>query len=109
MNPFVGTWVANLEKSQRHVNHQFQSATLTFGETADGVAMTHAGVNMSGKHESGTTVLHPDGVERPASPQAPGVMAVTTYQARTSSRRRRAPMAGRSAARRTRSLAMASS
>ena len=80
MNPFVGTWVANLEKSQRHVNHQFQSATLTFGESSDGVAMTHAGLNMSGKHESGTTILCPDGVERPASPQAPGVMAVTTYQ-----------------------------
>jgi hypothetical protein len=34
MNPFLGTWVANLEKSRRHANHQFQSATLTFEVSA---------------------------------------------------------------------------
>jgi hypothetical protein len=43
MNPFVGTWIANIEKSRRHANHQFQSATLTFEVTGDGVSMTHAG------------------------------------------------------------------
>ena len=41
--------------------------------------MTHAGVNMSGKTESGTTVLTPDGQEHAVSPQAPGVVAVTTW------------------------------
>jgi hypothetical protein len=49
MNPFVGTWNASIEKSRRHANHQFQSATLTFAVTGDSVSMTHAGVNMSGQ------------------------------------------------------------
>jgi hypothetical protein len=77
MNPFVGTWIANIEKSRRHVNHQFQSATLTFEVAGDGISMTR--VNMSGKHESGTTVYKPDGQEHAVSPQAPGVVAVTTW------------------------------
>jgi len=79
MNPFAGTWIANIEKSHRHANHQFQSATLTFEVTGDAVSMTHAGVNMSGKSESGTTVLIPDGHEHPMSPQAPGVVTATRW------------------------------
>ena len=79
MSAFPGTWVANLEKSHRHANHQFHSATLTFDVSGDVVSLTHAGVNMSGKHESGTTVLHADGVERPVSPQAPGVFVKTNW------------------------------
>ncbi len=79
MNPFVGHWIANLEKSRRHTNHQFQSATLTFDVTGSDVSLTHAGTNMAGKEESDTTVLHADGVERPASPHAPGVVAVTRW------------------------------
>jgi len=79
MNPFVGRWIANIEKSRRHANHQFQSATLTFELVGNSVSLTHAGVNMSGKHESGTTVFHPDGEEHEVSPRAPGVVAVTTW------------------------------
>src|SRR4029077_13461809 len=79
MNPFAGAWIANIEKSHRHANHQFQSATLTFEVTGDAVSMTHAGVNMSGKSESGTTVLIPDGQEHPMSPQAPGVVTATRW------------------------------
>jgi hypothetical protein len=79
MNPFTGTWTANIEKSRRHANHQFQSATLTFEISGDVVSLTHAGVNMAGKRESGTTVLHPDGQERLVSPQAPGVAVATTW------------------------------
>jgi hypothetical protein len=79
MDPFTGTWIANIEKSRRHTNHQFQSATLRFEVTGDAVSITHAGVNMSGKHESGTTVYKPDGQEHAVSPQAPGVVAVTRW------------------------------
>jgi hypothetical protein len=79
MNPFLGIWVANLEKSRRHANHQFQGATLTFEVSGDVVSLTHAGVNMAGKSESGTTVLHADGVEHGVSPQAPGVVAITKW------------------------------
>jgi hypothetical protein len=79
MNPFLGLWTANLEKSHRHANHQFQSATLTFEVSGDVITLTHAGVNMAGKSESGITVLHADGEEHPVSPQAPGVVAVTKW------------------------------
>jgi hypothetical protein len=79
MNPFLGTWIANIEKSRRHVNHQFQSATLRFEVSGDVVSLTHAGVNMSGKSESGTTVLTADGQEHTVSPQAPGVVTVTKW------------------------------
>jgi len=79
MNPFSGTWVANIEKSRRHANHQFQSATLSFEISGDDVSLTHSGINMSGKRESGTTLLHPDGREHPVSAQAPGVVAVTRW------------------------------
>lgn len=79
MNPFTGTWIANIEKSRRHANHQFQSATLTFDVSGDRVTLMHAGVNMAGKHETGTTVLQADGQEHAASPQAPGVMVVTRW------------------------------
>jgi hypothetical protein len=78
-SPLAGTWVANLEKSRRHVNHQFHSATLTFEMSGDQVTMTHAGINASGKHESGTTVLSVDGQEHPV-PQAPGIVVVTTME-----------------------------
>lgn len=79
MNSISGTWIANIEKSRRHPNHQFQSATLTFEVSEDVVTLTHAGVNMAGKHESGTMRLHPDGQEHPVSAQAPGVVVVTQW------------------------------
>lgn len=79
MHPFVDTWIANLEKSRRHANHQFQSATLTFDVSGDVVTIAHAGVNMAGKSESGATVLQADGVEHAVSPHAPGVVAMTKW------------------------------
>jgi hypothetical protein len=77
-NPFTGTWTANIEKSRRHANHQFQSATLTFEIRGETVSLTHAGVNMAGKHESGTQLLQADGHEHPI-PQAPGIVVVTRW------------------------------
>ena len=74
MNPFSGTRIANIEKSRRHTNHQFQSATVSFEIAGEDVSLTHSGVNVSGKRESGTTVLHPNGREHHVSPQAPGVV-----------------------------------
>jgi hypothetical protein len=79
MNPFAGTWTANLERSRRHANHQFQSATLTFEISGDQVTLTHAGTNMSGKHESGTTMFLADGQEHEISRQAADVVVVTRW------------------------------
>lgn len=78
-NPLTGTWIANLEKSRRHANHQFRSATLTIAVNGEAVSLRHAGVNMAGKEESGTTELRADGKEHPVSPQAPGVMVAAWW------------------------------
>jgi hypothetical protein len=88
MNLFLGTWVANLEKSRRHANHQFQSATLTFDVSGDVVSLTHAGVNMAGKAESGTTVLHADGTNMPYRHKPPEWWRSRSGSARTRSQRR---------------------
>jgi hypothetical protein len=74
MSIFVGTWIANIEKSRRHANHQFQGASLSFDVTGDVVTLIHGGVNAAGKQESGTTVLRADGDDHEVSPLAPGVM-----------------------------------
>ena len=79
MNPLTGSWAANLEKSRRHDNHQFASATMTFDVTDDVVSMSYSGVNAAGKWESSALEFHPDGAEHPVSPQAPGVMMVCNW------------------------------
>src|SRR5262245_64191737 len=81
MHPLHGTWIANLSKSTRHANHQFQSATLRFDIGMDTVVLSYQGVNASGKHESSTQTIHTDGQERPV-PGAPGVVAISTLEPR---------------------------
>jgi hypothetical protein len=78
-NVLDGVWVANLAKSHRHANHQFQRATLTISVDGEIVSLHHAGVNMAGKEESGTTVLRADGRAHEVSPQAPGVLVVARW------------------------------
>ena len=80
MSVFVGTWIANIEKSRRHANHQFHGATLSFAVSGDAVTLTHGGVNAAGTQESGTTVLCSDGQDHPASPLAPGVFVATRWR-----------------------------
>jgi hypothetical protein len=79
VNPFVGTWTANVEKSQRHANHQFASATLRFEVSGDDVLLVYGGVNAAGNPESGETRLRADGQDHPVSPQAPGVVVATRW------------------------------
>ena len=77
-SPFSGTWVANIAKSKRHPNHQFQSATMEFAVVGNTVTLKHGGVNAGGQQESATIVLEADGKEHPI-PQAPGVTVVTRW------------------------------
>jgi hypothetical protein len=77
MHPLSGTWVVNIEKSRRHANHQFASATMTFAVGAGEVVLTYEGINASGKHEASTQTIHADGVEH-AIPEAPGYAALST-------------------------------
>ena len=77
-SPFAGTWVANIAKSKRHPNHQFQSATMEFAVDGNTVTLRHGGVNAGGRQESGTVVLEADGKEHPV-PEAPGITVVTRW------------------------------
>jgi hypothetical protein len=77
-SPFSGTWVANIEKSRRHPNHQFQSATMKFVVVGNTVTLSHGGVNAAGQQESGTVVLQADGMEHPV-PEHPEVTVVTRW------------------------------
>ena len=79
MDPFTGSWLANIAKSRRHENHQFQSATLRFEVSGNTVSLTQSGVNMSGKAESSTLTLQADGEDHPLSPQAPGIAVATRW------------------------------
>jgi hypothetical protein len=77
-SPISGTWQANIEKSNRDPNHQFQSATMQFVVVGDTVTLTYGGVNAGGQQESGTVVLQADGKEHPVPGQA-GVTVATRW------------------------------
>jgi hypothetical protein len=77
-SPISGTWLANIEKSKRDPNHQFQSATMQFVVAGDTVTLTYGGVNAGGQQESSTIVLQADGKEHPVPGQS-GVTVVTRW------------------------------
>jgi hypothetical protein len=81
MHPLHGTWIANLSKSTRHANHQFQNATMRFDVGTDTVVLSYEGVNASGKDESSTQTIHTDGQEHPV-PGAPGIVVISTLEPR---------------------------
>src|SRR5687768_15807146 len=62
---FAGSWIADLEKSQRDPNHQFSGLTIKFEFVDETVLLTYSGINKSGNAEGATRKLHPDGKERP--------------------------------------------
>lgn len=82
MHPLTGSWIANLAKSRRHANHQFQSATMRFDVAPDTVQCTYEGINASGNHEANTQTIHPDDQDRDV-PGAPGFVARSTLGARS--------------------------
>jgi hypothetical protein len=77
-NLLAGTWKADLSKSQRDPNHQFQSLTMRFEVSDESVSFIFIGVNMGGKEESGTRTVRPDGKEYPVN-EAPGVVTIARW------------------------------
>jgi hypothetical protein len=77
VHTLAGSWVANIEKSQRHVNHQFQQATMRFDINGDRVSLTYGGINHSGREEHGHQVFLADGADHPV-PGAPGIVSTST-------------------------------
>jgi hypothetical protein len=80
MHPLNGTWVASLEKSQRHPNHKFRELTMRFEIAGNAVTLTYEGVNAAGQGEASTQRLTADGEPYPV-PEAPGFTAISTLSA----------------------------
>jgi len=74
-HPLTGSWVANIEKSQRDPNHQFSRATMRFEIAGETVTIVYGGINARGREESGRQVLQADGKEH-AVAEAPGVFGI---------------------------------
>jgi hypothetical protein len=81
MHPLNGTWHANIEKSTRHANHQFASATMCFTINNEDVRFSYEGVNASGKSEKSEQVLVADGKSHP-HPLAPEIVVTNSLAAR---------------------------
>ena len=77
MHPLIGRWIANLEKSRRHENHQFASATMQFSIDGGEVRLSYEGVNASGKLEKSEQVLCADGLAHD-HPLAPGIVVTNS-------------------------------
>ena len=77
MHSLAGTWTANLAKSQRHDNHQFQRATMHFEVDGHTVSLRFEGVNADGHREEGVRRFDADGTPCPDA-AAPGVLSTTT-------------------------------
>jgi hypothetical protein len=77
MHALIGSWIANLDRSQRHANHQFHQATMRIEIEGEHVSLIYGGINASGRAEHGAQTLHADGQEHPA-PEAPGVVTKGT-------------------------------
>jgi hypothetical protein len=66
VNPFVGKWTANLEKSRHHPSNQFQNATLEFAVDGDTVTIADVVVDDSGHEETHKNTILVDGNEHAA-------------------------------------------
>lgn len=77
-SPLVGRWIANLAKSTRDPNHQFQGLTMEFAVAGDTVTLTHRGVTEHGHEEGRDTILQADGKEH-AHADAPGLIVITRW------------------------------
>ena len=81
MHPLIGTWIANVEKSTRHENHKFASATMHFAVDDCDVRIRYDGVNASGRSETSEQVLTADGQSHD-HPLVPGIVVTTSLSPR---------------------------
>jgi hypothetical protein len=60
-DPAIGTWTLNVEKSKFTPGPAPKSATRTYAQTADGIALTFSGVAADGSATSGKSTFKYDG------------------------------------------------
>ena len=78
MNPFAGTWTANLSKSRQHPLNPFQSATLHFDVVGNTVTINDVVVDESGQEVRAKNRLQTDGKEH-ASEQGKGYILLARW------------------------------
>jgi hypothetical protein len=81
MHPLAGSWIANIEKSRRHENHRFASASMQFAIADDEVRLSYEGINAAGKSERSEQVLRADGLAHD-HPLAPGIVVTSSLSPR---------------------------
>ena len=64
-DPAIGTWTLNVAKSKFSPGPAPQSATRTYAQTADGIALTFSGVAADGTPTSGSSTFKYDGKDYP--------------------------------------------
>lgn len=65
LDAFAGRWMANLERSKRHPENQFQSAMIEIESIGDALTMVDRFVLESGDTHHGRNVMQVDGREHP--------------------------------------------
>lgn len=76
-DPFIGSWNANMEKSQTDPNHRAKQAGMRFEEASEGYRLTVSGINGKGETVSNTIVLYLDGKEHPAPGEENAMMSAS--------------------------------
>jgi hypothetical protein len=66
-DPAIGTWTLNVEKSKFTPGPGPKSATRTYAQTADGIALTFSSVAADGSAHSGQSTFKYDGKDYPYS------------------------------------------
>ena len=64
-DPVIGTWTLNVAKSKFSPGPAPTSATRTYAQTADGIALTFSGVAADGTPTSGASTFKYDGKDYP--------------------------------------------
>src|ERR1700686_5886511 len=64
-DPAIGTWTLNVEKSAFSPGPGPKSATRTYAQTSDGLALTYSGVAADGSAFSGKSTFKYDGKDYP--------------------------------------------
>ena len=64
-DPAIGTWTLNVAKSKFSPGPAPKSATRTYAQTPDGIALTFSGVAADGSPTSGSSTFKYDGKEYP--------------------------------------------
>lgn len=77
-SPFVGTWVADLQKSALHPSFQPQSIVLQISVTAETVTLASRIVNAAGQEMKASETFRSDGTESPGT-LTPGVSLVARW------------------------------